>query len=382
MRASAASGEMLEVAVQKHLGSFSVAAEAVLPAAGVLALFGRSGAGKTTLVNMLAGLLRPDAGRIAIAGRALFDSAAGIDLPPERRRIGYVFQEGRLFPHLSVRTNLLYGHRRIPAEERTVKLPEIVELLGIGHLLARRSANLSGGEKQRVAIGRALLSNPRLLLLDEPLAALDAARKAEILPFIERLRDEIGLPIVYVSHDPAEVLRLADNILLLDQGRVAAEGPVSEVFSRPELQQLVGAEEAGAVLAATVASHDEAYGLSRLTFGEDGTLIVPRIGAVVGSTIRLRIRARDVSLARRKPVEISVLNNLPARIVALHPANGPYRDVEMLSAGVPLWASVTARSAEELRLSVGEEIYALVKAVSIDRLSFGTRSAVSARSGA
>jgi molybdate transport system ATP-binding protein len=372
---------MLEIAVEKRLGSFSFAAEAALPASGVLALFGRSGAGKTTLVNMLAGLLRPDTGRIAISGRALFDSTAGIDLPPERRRIGYVFQEGRLFPHLSVRTNLLYGHRRIPAEERTVKLPEIVELLGIGHLLARRSANLSGGEKQRVAIGRALLSNPRLLLLDEPLAALDAARKAEILPFIERLRDEIGLPVVYVSHDPAEVLRLADNILLLEQGRVAAQGPVSEVFSRPELQQLVGAEEAGAVLTATVTEHD-AYGLSRLAFGEGGRLIVPRIAAAIGSTIRLRIRARDVSLARRKPVEISVLNNLPARIVALHPANGPYRDVEMLSAGAPLWARITARSAEELRLSVGEEIYALVKAVSVDRLSLSTRASVSVRSGA
>jgi molybdate transport system ATP-binding protein len=373
---------MLEVAVQKHLGSFSFAAEAVLPAAGVLALFGRSGAGKTTLVNMLAGLLRPDAGRIAIAGRALFDSAAGIDLPPERRRIGYVFQEGRLFPHLSVRTNLLYGHRRIPPAERAIKLPEIVELLGIGHLLARRPANLSGGEKQRVAIGRALLSNPRLLLLDEPLAALDAERKAEILPFIERLRDEIGLPIVYVSHDPTEVLRLADNILLLDQGRVAAQGPVSEVFSRPELQQLVGAEEAGAVLNATVTGHDQAYSLSRLAFGEGGSLTVPGIVGAVGSTIRLRIRARDVSLARQKPVEISVLNNLPARIVALHPADGPYRDVEMLSAGAPLWARVTARSAEQLRLAVGEEIYALVKAVSIDRQSFSTRGVVSARGGA
>ena len=382
MRASAASGEMLEISVEKRLGSFGFAAEAALPASGVLALFGRSGAGKTTLVNMLAGLLRPDAGRIAISGRTLFDSAAGINLPPERRRIGYVFQEGRLFPHLSVRTNLLYGHRRIPPPERAIKLPEIVKLLGIGHLLSRRPANLSGGEKQRVAIGRALLSNPRLLLLDEPLAALDAARKAEILPFIERLRDEIGLPIVYVSHDPAEVLRLADNILLLEQGRVAAQGPVSVVLSRPELQRLVGAEEAGAVLNATVTDHDQAYSLSRLTFGEGGSLTVPGIVGKVGSGIRLRIRARDVSLARRKPVEISVLNNLPARIVALHPADGPYRDVEMLSAGTPLWARVTARSVEELRLSVGEEVYALVKAVSIDRQALSMHPAVSPRSGA
>src|SRR5215472_6509198 len=232
MRASAASGEMLEISVEKRLGSFGFAAEAALPASGVLALFGRSGAGKTTLVNMLAGLLRPDTGRIAISGRALFDSTAGIDLPPERRRIGYVFQEGRLFPHLSVRTNLLYGHRRIPAEERTVKLPEIVELLGIGHLLARRSANLSGGEKQRVAIGRALLSNPRLLLLDEPLAALDAARKAEIPPFIERLRDEVGVPMLYVTHAMEEVTRIADHLVLLDQGDVQASGSTTELMGR------------------------------------------------------------------------------------------------------------------------------------------------------
>lgn len=360
---------MLELSVRKNLGSFTFAAEALLPATGVLALFGRSGAGKTTLVNMLAGLLSPDAGRIAIAGRALFDSAAGIDLPPERRRIGYVFQEGRLFPHLTVRTNLLYGHRRIPAQDRAINLPEIVELLGIGHLLARRPANLSGGEKQRVAIGRALLSNPRLLLLDEPLAALDAARKAEILPFIERLRDEIGLPIVYVSHDPAEVLRLADNILLLDQGRIAAQGPVGEVFSRPELQRLVGTEEAGTVLSATVVEHDTAYGLSRLAFGEGGSLIVPRIAAAIGAGIRLRIRARDVSLARRKPAEISILNTLPAHIIAIHPTEDPYRDIEMISAGVTLWARITERSADELRLAVGEEIHALVKTVSIGRQS-------------
>ena len=175
-------------------------------------------------------------------------------------------------------SNLLYGHRRIPPAERAIKLPEIVELLGIAHLLGRRPANLSGGEKQRVAIGRALLSNPRLLLLDEPLAALDAERKAEILPFIERLRDELGLPIVYVSHDPMEVLRLADRILLLEQGRVAAAGPVSEVFGRPELQRLIGAEEAGTVLSAVVAGRDETYGLSRLDFGDGGSLMVPDHG--------------------------------------------------------------------------------------------------------
>ncbi len=365
---------MLELSLRKRLGEFAFAADVRLPSQGVLALFGRSGAGKTTLVNMLAGLLRPDSGRISIAGRTLFDSAAGIDLPPERRRIGYVFQEGRLFPHLDVRANLLYGHRRIPAEDRRIRLPEILQLLGIGHLLGRRPANLSGGEKQRVAIGRALLTNPRLLLLDEPLAALDAERKAEILPFIERLRDELSLPIVYVSHDPAEVLRLAERVLLLDHGRVAASGAVGDVFGRPELQRLVGAAEAGAVMNARIERQDEVYQLTHLSFGEGGRLVVDRVESPVGSGLRLSIRARDVSLARVRPSGVSILNILPARVLAVHPAEGPYRDVEMLSAGVPLWARVTARSVSDLGIGVGDEIHALVKAVSIDRQTFAART--------
>ena len=366
---------MIELSVRKRLGQFDFAADLAAPSEGVLALFGRSGAGKTTLVNMLAGLVRPDSGHIAVAGRRLFDSAVGIDLPPERRRIGYVFQEGRLFPHLDVRANLLYGHRRIPASDRQIRLPEIVELLGIEHLLARRPAHLSGGEKQRVAIGRALLSNPRLLLLDEPLAALDAARKAEVLPFIERLRDELRRPVVYVSHDPLEVLRLADRVLLLEQGRVAGFGAVGDVFGRPELQRLVGAAEAGAVVTARVELHDPVYELSQLSFGRGGRLIVPRVAAAVGAELRLRIRARDVSLARVRPAQISILNSLPARVVALNPVEGPYRDVELETAGAPLWARITARSVQELGLSVGDEIHALVKAVSIDRQAFSEPSA-------
>ena len=361
---------MLEVEAQHRLGRFRLDA-AFASGPGLTALFGRSGAGKTSLVNVIAGLVQPEHGRVIVDGEVLLDTARAIFVPKHKRRIGYVFQEGRLFPHLSVRTNLLYGHRRIPARERAINLPEIVELLGIGHLLSRRPANLSGGEKQRVAFGRALLSNPRLLLLDEPLAALDAARKAEILPFIERLRDEIGLPIVYVSHDPAEVLRLADNILLLDQGRVAAEGPVSEVFSRPELQQLVGGEEAGAVLTATVVDHDEAYGLSRLTFGEDGSLIVPRIGAAIGSTIRVRIRARDVSIALARPEGLSIVNVLEGSVAAIADDGGTIVELQLQVGAARLQARITRRSRDELKLAEGRRVYALVKAVSLDRRSVG-----------
>ena len=358
---------MLEVAAKKRLGDFQLTAEFQLPAAGVLALFGRSGAGKTTLVNMLAGLVRPDSGRISLAGHLLFDSAAHVDLPPERRRIGCVFQEGRLFPHLDVRGNLLYGRRRTPPGETGFGFDAIVELLGIGHLLQRRPANLSGGEKQRVAIGRALLSKPRLLLLDEPLAALDAERKAEILPFIEKLRDELRLPIVYVSHDAGEILRLADRVLVLERGLVAASGDVAEVFGRPALQRLVGETDAGAILSARLDSQDEAYGLSRLSF-PGGQLVIPRVVAEPGTVLRLRIRARDVSLALAAPTQVSILNVIPARIRTIHAAEDAHVDVE-LDAGTLLWARVTARSAHDLGLTEGMSVFAMIKAISIDRQS-------------
>jgi molybdate transport system ATP-binding protein len=362
---------MLSFAAEKQQGDFRFGLEFSGPARGLLALFGRSGAGKTTLISILAGLARPDAGKIILDGRTLFDSAARVDVPPERRRIGYVFQEGRLFPHLDVRRNLLYGHRRAPAADRPVEIDEIVDLLGISHLLGRRPAGLSGGEKQRIAIGRALLSSPKLLLLDEPLAALDGERKAEILPYIERLRDELSLPIVYVSHDPTEILRVADHVLLLEEGRIAASGPVAEIFGRPDLQKLVGAAEAGAVLTAQLESHDEAFGLSYLRFA-GGRLAVPRLGAELGSEMRLRIRARDVSLALTRPSGLSIQNIIAARIAAIRPADGPYVDVE-LDAGAPLWARVTSRSVHDLSLSVGREVFALVKAVSIDRQTMTSR---------
>ncbi len=363
---------MIEVEVEKRLGGFALAARFSAPASGVTALFGRSGAGKTTLVNMLAGLVRPDRGRIALRQQVLFSSEHGIDLPPERRRLGYVFQEGRLFPHYSVRGNLNYGRRR--GGGHAVGFDAVVALLGLEALLDRRPGDLSGGEKQRVAIGRALLAEPRLLLMDEPLASLDAPRKAEILPFIERLRDELRIPIIYVSHAMEEIVRLADTLVLMSEGRVAAVGPVEELTSRLDLRPLTGRYEAGAVIRATVAGHDLTYGLTELAF-PGGRLRVAHVALPLGTPVRARIRARDVALATARPAAISIRNVFAGRIVEIAPDRGPLVDVR-LDIGTPerpvaLWARITARAAEELGLTPGREVHALVKTVALDRASYG-----------
>jgi molybdate transport system ATP-binding protein len=362
---------MIELDVEKQQGAFHVAARLALPASGVSAIFGRSGAGKTTLVNMLAGLVRPDRGRIAVGGDVLFSSADGIDLPPERRRLGYVFQEARLFPHYSVRGNLTYGARRRHA---AIGFDAVVALLGLAPLLQRRPGDLSGGEKQRVAIGRALLAGPRLLLMDEPLASLDVARKAEILPFIERLRDELRLPVIYVSHAMEEIVRLADTLVLLSDGKVAAVGSVEELTSRLDLRPLTGRYEAGAVVRATVAGHDVTFGLSELAF-PGGRLRVSRLALPLGTPVRVRIRARDVALATARPHGISIRNIFAARVVEMASDRGPLVDVR-LDIGKPeqpvaLWARVTQRSAQELALAPGREIFALLKTVALDRTSLG-----------
>jgi molybdate transport system ATP-binding protein len=357
---------VIEIAVEHRLGDFRLDADFASDGR-LTALFGRSGSGKTSLVNILAGLIRPQAGRIAIDGQVLVDTKAGIFTPRHRRRIGYVFQEARLFPHLTVRQNLLFGRwfapRLAPAGS---ELAGVLDLLGIGHLLHRRPGALSGGEKQRVAIGRALLSKPRLLLMDEPLASLDEARKAEILPYIERLRDEIGIPIVYVSHSVAEVVRLATTLVTLDRGRVTACGPTTEIMSRLDVGGLSGLAEAGSLIAAHVEGHDDAYGLTLLR-SPAGLLQVPRSHLPVGASARLRILASDVFISTAPPAGISALNILRGTIIEIGPRReGPAVEIRLDCSGVPLLARLTAKSADALGLAPGVEVHALIKTVSID----------------
>lgn len=361
---------MLEVDVRRQTGDFLLDARFAADA-GLTALFGRSGSGKTSLINALAGLNKPDAGRIVIDDHVLFDSKAGIDVAPEKRRLGYVFQEARLFPHLSVAGNLTYGMKLTPPSERHQDFDHVVDLLDLRAHLARRPATLSGGEKQRVAIGRALLASPRILLMDEPLASLDAARKAEILPFIERLRDELNLPIVYVSHAIEEVIRIADTMVVMSDGQVAASGPVEGIMSRLDLYPLTGRYETGAVLAATVAGADLAYGLTELAFAGH-RLWVPKVDLPVGTALRVRIRARDVSLSLTAPTGISILNVLAGTVEELDAGDRPQVDVR-LDVGAPIIARITRRSADLLGLKPGVRAYALIKAVAIDRPSLGRR---------
>ncbi len=365
---------MIEVDVRRRLGDFALDARFSCAESGVTALFGRSGAGKTMIVNMLAGLERPDEGRISIGDSTLFDSARGIDVAPERRQLGYVFQDSRLFPHLTVRGNLRYGRRREDAAESRVGFDQVVELLGLEGLLHRRPSRLSGGEAQRVAIGRALLASPRLLLMDEPLASIDAARKDEILAFIERLRNELAIPIVYVSHIMDEVIRLADEMVVLNDGRVAAVGPIETLMSRLDLRPLTGRYEAGAVLAARIEGHDDTFNLTHLVF-PGGRLSVSRLDLPLGTALRARVRARDVSLALDPPRRSSVLNVFRGTVVDVGGEPGPQVDVLLEIGGgggnSPLWARVTRKSVHELGLGPGTPVYALVKSVALDRHSLG-----------
>ena len=347
----------LEVDVAARLGTFQLEARFASDAL-VTALFGRSGSGKSSVLNAIAGLIEPQRGRIALGETVFFDSSQGIFLPVQRRRIGYVFQEGRLLPHLSVRQNLLYGRFFTPRAERYADFERIVALLDLAHLLGRRPQRLSGGEKQRVAIGRALLASPRLLLMDEPLASLDTPRKAEILYYIERLRDELGLPIVYVSHSIDEVVRIADNVVVLAEGRVTESHPVA------------GSLEGGTVVDTRVAGHDLAWGLTRLEFG-GGMLYASDVDALVGERVRVRIRARDVSLALTAPRDASFLNVLHGTVTAVAKEQGASVEIEVDVTGTALTARITRRSAAALGLKPGSPVVALIKSVAIDRDSVG-----------
>ncbi len=334
----------------------------------VTSLFGRSGSGKTTLINLIAGLGKPDRGRIAIDDTILLDTAAGIDLPPHRRRVGYVFQEARLFPHMSVRSNLFYGYRRVPEKERWADPTLIIDLLGVGPVLQRRPAGLSGGERQRVAIGRALLASPRLVLMDEPLASLDAGRKDEVLPYLERLRDEMKVPIVYVSHTVDEVVRLADTVVLIDGGQVIASGPVNDVFSRLDLRPYTGRFEASVILRARVINHDAVGRVTVLEHG-GGELRVPALPHPTGTEVRVRVRARDVALAVGEIGNLSIRNRLAASVVEIGAPDGAIVEVRLDVAGDPLIARVTRDAVAALDLAPGRQVTALIKSTAIDNRS-------------
>ena len=328
------------------------------------AIFGASGSGKTSLVNVIAGLSQPAHARVVLDGVVLSDSAQGTNVPPHRRRIGYVFQDARLFPHLTVEGNLGYGQWFAPKAERYASKAQILELLGISHLLARRPRDLSGGEKQRVAIGRALLSSPRLLLMDEPLASLDAARKADIMPYLERLRDETRIPIVYVSHSVAEVMRLASDIVVLAEGRIKAFGPAPEIAQRLDLIPEEERDEGGAIIDMEVANFEDASGLTRLT-SEAGVIFVEgRLGAP-GTAARVRIRARDVMLATEEPQHISALNILKGQVTNVAGAGPSSVNVTLACGGAPILARITRHSAAALGIVPGRAAYAVVKAVSV-----------------
>ena len=358
----------LAVALTHRFAGFSLdlAFEA---GAGVTAIFGPSGSGKSTIINAVAGLLRPDAGRIASDIQVLLDTGRGIALPPHRRRVGYVFQDDRLFPHLNVRQNLLYGRWFAPGSDG-MAFDRAVALLDISDLLHRRPGTLSGGERQRVAIGRALLANPQILLMDEPLAALDDARKAEILPYIEQLRDSTAIPILYVSHSVSEIARLASSVILLDRGRILRTGTVAQVFSDPNMVSAVGLRDAGSVLTARVVAQD-ADGLTRLETSA-GPIWLPRIKAAIGVSVRVRIAAQDIILAQTRPEGLSALNILPATIAAMRLGDGPGAIIQLQVGGDFLLTRITRRSVVNMALAVGSPVFAVLKSVAVAPGDVGT----------
>jgi len=354
----------LSVAVKHRQGAFLLDTHFECDT-GVTALFGRSGAGKTTLINTIAGLLRPTSGHVVFDGETLFDSDRKIHVRAGLRRFGYVFQEGRLFPHLTVRQNLNYASWFNRALRSNDGFSRVVDMLDIDALLQRRPAQLSGGEKQRVAIGRALLARPRLLLLDEPLASLDTGRKREILRYLKRLRDETRIPMIYVSHAVEEVLQLADQVVLLGSGQVIASGAVEEVMGRTDLHQATGVFEGGTVIEAVVIAVDVEDRLATLRF-DGGTLTVGAGDMQTGEQVRVRIRAREVSIALQRPQHISIQNILQGRIIAIEASHSGV-NVSIAVGSATVRSRVTARAVRQLSLAAGSEVYVLVKAVSFDR---------------
>ena len=365
---------MIDVDLTIARAAFTVQAQIALPAHGITAVIGRSGSGKSTLLQAMAGLLKPTRGRFSMCGQRLYDSSDGTDVAPQRRAFGVVFQDGRLFPHLSVRGNLLFGDR-LSNRPPGPAFADVVDLLGIGDLLPRRPHLLSGGERQRVAIGRALLSRPQALLMDEPLASLDPLRRHELLGYLAALPQRYGLPVVYVTHQMDEVLRLADQVVVLNEGRTVACGPALDVLGNIDLQPMIGRFEAGSVLAGTLAEQHVDWQLSGVDVAGQ-RVTVPHIDAPLGAGVRLRIRARDVAL-QHETQPSSASNQLAGRVIQVLDRDGPYSIVELAlsrrgadrtspRAGETLWALVTRRSVHSMRLAPGADVVAVFKAVAVE----------------
>ncbi|PVB60048.1 molybdenum ABC transporter ATP-binding protein [Labrenzia sp. 011] len=354
---------MIDVDIRGRVGRFDLAAR--FEGHGVTALFGQSGAGKSTLTNMIAGLVTPSSGRISVDGTILFDADKGIDLPVQARRIGHVFQDARLFPHLSVRANLTYA-RWAGRRSGTRDFGEVVDLLGLTALLSRKPETLSGGERQRVAIGRALLSGPRLLIMDEPLANLDHARRNDILPYLDRLCVEAAIPILYVSHSIEEVTRLSNTLVLLSQGKTLAFGTVADMLAREDLVRVTGRREASALVSGTVTRIDSDWDLTHVDIG-GAVLQIPGMAAEPGAPVRLRILARDVALATVPPQGLSIRNALAATIESIAGETGPYAEILCNLGGQRIRARVTRASVSDLGLQPGRSVTALIKSVAIDR---------------
>ncbi|MBS9430816.1 molybdenum ABC transporter ATP-binding protein ModC [Photorhabdus akhurstii] len=352
---------MLELDFEQQLGDFHLQVNTQLPTEGITAVFGLSGAGKTSLINVIAGLIRPQKGRIALNDHVLVDIEKGTCLPPEQRRIGYVFQDARLFPHYRVKGNLQYGMSPVMKPE----FESIVSLLGIEHLLSRFPLTLSGGEKQRVAIGRALLTAPDLLLMDEPLASLDLPRKRELLPYLERLSGEVNIPILYVSHNLDEILHLAENVLVMDNGKVRATGKLEEVWSSSALRLWLQKETLSSILNVSMVEHHNRYEMTAVALA-DQALWLPKMDVQPGTDLRIRIDASDVSLVLEPPRGSSIRNILAVKVVEFFDDNG-HVDVKLVLSGHYLWARITPWARDELNLRSGQWLYAQIKSVSLNR---------------
>ena len=342
-------------------GNFILDARMTVPMQGITAIFGPSGCGKTTLLRAMAGLEQCTNGYFSFGEHVWQDKK--YFLPPHQRALGFVFQEANLFPHLTVRGNLEYGFKRMPIAARQLEFDQVVTLLRVEPLLSRRTNNLSGGERQRVAIARALLTSPSMLLMDEPLVGLDVNSKAEIYPFLEQLHQELAIPVLYVSHSPDEVARLADYLVLMEAGRIYAAGPIAEMLTRSDLP-LAHGSEAESIVEAKVVGHDEAYHLTNLEFA-GGQFTVPQSNLVVGQVVRLRILARDVSLTLAQQTSTSILNIFPARVEELIEVSPAQMTVRLDAAGVPVLSRITRKSAEVLQLVPGKQVYAQIKTVAL-----------------